>query len=321
MSQKFSSQLLQELANQVPMKQLDWPTTEQCGITVTVRRDDLIHPLLSGNKFYKLFLNLFEARKQGLDTILSFGGAYSNHIHALAAAGKEYGINTIGVIRGEQATELSPTLKDARDWGMTLKFVDRQTYRLKTDPTVLADLSNEFGDFYVVPEGGGNLLGAQGCQLITQATIQALDGEFDAICVACGTGSTLAGIVSALPTGKKAYGFSVLKGAGKLESEIGDLITQLNPSPSPSPSQTTKNWQLISGYHGGGYAKLKPELIKLIQRFEAMAGFQLDPVYTAKLFWGIEQEALKDRWPRGTRLVVVHSGGLQGRRGYPALSN
>jgi len=295
----------------IPLQPVNWPAMAAVGVEVIVRRDDLIHRTLSGNKFYKLFFNLCGAIAQKQYCILSFGGAYSNHLHALAAAGKAYGLQTIGLVRGHRPKQLSPTLADAQAWGMELHFVSRQEYQQRNRPDYIDELRRRLGDFYCVPEGGANLSGARGCQVIAQATAQQVN--FDGLCLACGTGTTLAGVSSALETDKTAYGFSVLKGEGSLAEEVAQLRQALVKTESP----LSENWRLIEGYHAGGYARYPEPLHAFVQRFEADSGIPLDPVYTAKLFWGMESLAREGYWPRGTRLVAVHSGGLQGRRGYP----
>ena len=281
-----------------------------------MRRDDLIHPELSGNKFYKLYFNLQQAVEAGHTRVLSFGGAYSNHIHALAAAGKTYGLETVGVIRGPEPAEYSPTLQDAARWGMQLHFVDRSAYRLKDTAAMREQLESELGAAYIVPEGGANLLGARGCAMMAKATQAQL--ACDALCVAVGTGGTLAGIASALEGEAEAIGIPVVKGdiyrEGGLVDEVSSLLGELIEA--KGRAEPAAHWQLLEGYHGGGYGKCTPSLTAFIHRFERDTGVPVEPVYTAKLFRAIEQLALDGYWRRGTRLVAVHTGGLQGRRGF-----
>jgi len=299
----------------VPLQVIHWPRMEAHGIQVIVRRDDLIHPQLSGNKFYKLHHNLMEAKRQGHDTILSFGGAWSNHLYALAAAGKIHGIKTLGIVRGEpQPTAM---LKDAQNFGMKLKYWTREQFRQNKgehiDSGLFDELLKEFGRFYTIPEGGSNVLGAKGCAAISMATELALNGNFSDICVACGTGATLAGVAAGLSADKTAWGLSVLKGQGSMAQEVADLVDTLC-------GKNSRQWHLVKGHHGGGYAKLKPELRSFMLNFEAQTGLLLDPIYTAKLFAGIETMAAEGVWKAGSRLVIVHSGGLQGRRGFEGLT-
>lgn len=302
---------LLSVACKVPVQRVEHKVFTDAGIDVVVRRDDLIDPQLSGNKFYKLFFNLRAAREQGFTRLLSFGGAYSNHLHALAAAGHRYGFNTLGVVRGERPAQLSPTLGDAEAWGMQLVFISRADYLHKSEPELLAELQSRYGGFYLIPEGGANLAGARGMQLLGHALEQQLKGDYTAVCMACGTGTSVAGLAAGIDSTKLALGFSVLKGEGGLGDVISTTYRQL------CASDTTANWRLISGFHAGGYGKKHPEyLTQFWQSFERTSGIPLDPVYTLKLFWGIDSLARQGYWPPGSRIVAIHSGGLQGRRGF-----
>ncbi len=335
----FSESQLFSQALQVAMQPLPWAALNRRGIEVVVRRDDLIDSHLSGNKYYKLFFNLQQARASGERRLLSFGGAYSNHLYALAAAGKRYDFTTVGVIRGERPARLSPTLVDAEAWGMQLHFVSRQDYRHKHTAEFLARLRQQLGSFYWVPEGGANLAGVQGCQTLGRAIGTGQWGDFDAVCLACGTGTTLAGVLaglgqdSALNVGSRAridrvYGMSVLKDRAShvdsfeapvaetaMQAEVETWLQQLQLK-QPMGLSSVPPWRLLTAYHGGGYAKLSPALRQFIGAFEAETGLLLDPVYTAKLFYGVAQLAENNEWSAGTRLLLIHSGGLQGRRGY-----
>lgn len=306
--------VLHQRALDVPMQRVSWSALNQNGLELIVRRDDLIDPHQSGNKFYKLFYNLRAANEQGINQLLSFGGAYSNHLYALAAAAHAAGIRTVGVVRGDRPKHLSPTLRDAEAWGMQLCFVPRAEYRSDNDK-LLNQLRANCGDFLLVPEGGANLNGARGAAVMGWALTRQLGDAFDVVCVPCGTGSTLAGVASALTNNKTTIGFSVLKGQGSLGCEINHLYRSCLSLNTDCTSGG--RWRLISGYHAGGYArKLPPMLINFWRDFEAETGILLDPVYSLKMFWGIAQLAAQGYWAPGTRLVVVHTGGLQGRRGF-----
>lgn len=306
-----SADELLAVAGRVPVQRVGFKALADAGIELVVRRDDLIDPELSGNKFYKLFFNLCNAREQGFTRLLSFGGAYSNHLHALAAAGHRYGFSTVGVVRGERPAQLSPTLCDAEVWGMQLVFISRTDYRDKSEPELLAELQSRYGEFYLIPEGGANLAGARGMQLLGQALEQQLKGDYTAICIACGTGASLAGLAAGIDSTKLAVGFSVLKGEGGLGDTVATIYHQLRTS------DVAANWRLITGFHAGGYGKKHPEyLSQFWQSFERNSGIPLDPVYTVKMFWGINSLAQQGYWPRGSRIVAIHSGGLQGRRGF-----
>lgn len=311
----------------MPLQPLEWRLAQHKGIDVLVRRDDLIDESLSGNKFYKLFYNLQAAKNAGHKKLLSFGGAYSNHLYALAAAGRDFGFETVGVIRGERPQHLSPTLQDAERWGMQLEFISRTEYREKMAPQLQnltsglqgvapelhSHLTKIYGDFYSIPEGGANAEGVLGTKVIGWALREQLSDNFSSVCVASGTGSTLIGLAAGLHTDNKgskiAVGFSVLKGDGDLGRDIRTQSQNFNTE--------INNWRLISGYHAGGYAKKLPQTVQTFKdSFEHETTLILDPVYTVKMCWGVAQLLAQDYWPRGSRLVLIHTGGLQGRRGF-----
>jgi 1-aminocyclopropane-1-carboxylate deaminase len=266
-----------------------------------MKREDLIHPIVSGNKWRKLKYNLAEAKKEGHQTILSFGGAYSNHIHALALAAQEAGLKSIGIIRGEKTEPLNSTLSYAQSCGMELYFISREEYRRKNEEPFLNSLREKFGNFYLVPEGGSNVLGVKGCMEI----LPEIEMFYDVVCLPCGTGTTMAGIVASLPEGKKAIGFPVLKGGDFLYKEIdlllGDFILYHHDS-----------WQLEGRYHFGGYGKWNEELMQFIQGFKTLYGIQLEQIYTGKMMYGLMDMIRNDFFEKGTRIVAIHTGGVQG---------
>ncbi len=258
-----------------------------------------------GNKWRKLKYNLLQARAENKKTLLTFGGAYSNHIHAVAAAGKLLGFNTVGVIRGERAPVLSPTLIYAQSQGMHLHFVTRQAYRQKTEPDFIRDLHESFGDFYLIPEGGSNSLALKGVGEIV-AELEAQVPEANYICSACGTGGTLAGLVSAASSKPvEMIGFPVLKNADWMYQEILDLLK----------TDEVKNWSLVLDYHFGGYAKYDKTLLDYIEKFKRDFSIQLEQVYTAKILYGIFDLIEKDYFPENSTIVALHTGGLQGLSG------
>ncbi len=285
-----------------PLEEVDAPLLKQAGVQLLVKREDQVHPVISGNKWHKLKYNLEAARLQGQQTLLSFGGAYSNHIHALAGAGRACGFNTIGVIRGEPYEPLNPTLQFAADQGMVLHYLNRADYRLKHSPDVLAALQAKFGDFYLIPEGGSNALAVKGCREI----VADIDQPFDVIATACGTGGTLAGLVAGLEGQKVALGFAVLKGGGFLNDEVARLLRC-----AAEPART--NWSINLDYHFGGYARVTPELLSFVAAFEAQHEIPLEPIYTGKMFYGLLDLVRRGFFPRGTTIVAVHTGGLQGK--------
>ena len=268
------------------------------GIEIYIKREDLIHPEISGNKWRKLKYNLLEAKKQGCSTILTFGGAYSNHIAATAAACNKYGFKSIGIIRGEEYSDLNPTLKLATENGMTLHYVSRQDYKNKTNADFIQSLQQQFGKFYLVPEGGDNEFGIKGCEEILNSG----DSKFDIICSAIGTGSTFTGIVNSLESHQKGFGFPVLKLGESIEQKI-------------SVQAKTLNWQVFHDAHYGGYAKITPELIAFINSFYQNHKIALDPVYTGKMAFAVYNLINNKQISVNSKVLLIHTGGLQGAKG------
>lgn len=282
----------------------------ETSVNVYIKREDLLHPTISGNKWRKLKYNLIEARDKGFNTLLTFGGAYSNHIHATAGAGKIFGFNTIGIIRGEEHLPLNPTLKDAAEYGMKIHYVDRTTYRTKSQSEFQDQLKSKFGNFYLVPEGGTNSLALKGCEEI----IDDINIDYDYIVSACGTGGTLSGLICGLNGKKKVIGIPVLKGANFLTPTISNLV-------SNNTGKNFHNWKLYLDYHFGGYAKIKKELIDYMREFERINNFLLDPVYTAKMIYAIYDLIKNNNIKKGSTVIALHTGGLQGRKGMEAKIN
>ncbi|MBO0343044.1 1-aminocyclopropane-1-carboxylate deaminase/D-cysteine desulfhydrase [Flagellimonas profundi] len=276
------------------------PLFREKKVRLYLKREDTIHPFISGNKYRKLKYNLLEAKKQGKDTLLTFGGAFSNHIAATAFAGHEGGIKTIGVIRGEELADKwqdNPTLTLAHEHGMRFHFVSRSDYRLKNEPSFIQKLQEAFGDVYVLPEGGTNALAVKGCsEILTEE-----DGTFDYICSAVGTGGTVAGLINAAQPHQTVLGFPALKGDFLIE-EIRTF-------------SQNKRWQLVTDYHFGGYAKVDQQLIAFINLFKSETGIALDPIYTGKMLFGIFDLIKQDFFEPGTQILAIHTGGLQGIKG------
>jgi 1-aminocyclopropane-1-carboxylate deaminase len=268
---------------------------------VIVKREDLNHPFVSGNKWWKLKYNLEEAFKCGKPTVLTFGGAYSNHIYATAAATHELGLKSIGVIRGEETLPLNETLVFAKSRGMEIHYVSREVYRTKSSPEFIRALHEKFGDFYLIPEGGTNELAVKGCAEFASTLNDEID--FDFLCLPVGTGGTIAGMIEGLNESKMIIGFPVLKGAEFLEEEIRKYTSR-------------KNWRLVYDYHVGGYAKTNAQLMTFLNEFEHAHQIPLDPVYTAKMMFGVLDLIRKNFFPHGSTILALHTGGLQGRRGF-----
>lgn len=283
-----------------PVEQLDDPLADRCGVKLLVKRDDLIHPLVTGNKWRKLKYNLLEASRLGLRRLLTFGGAYSNHIRAVAAAGHLAGFETVGVIRGEEHVPLNPVLSSACGFGMKLEYICRSSYRQKHSPVVLEPLVQRYAPCYLVPEGGTNALAVKGVREL----IAELDFDFDYICCACGTGGTLAGIVDGLAGRRRALGVAVLKGGAFLKNSVDDLL---------KPAKYD-NYSLLLNYHFGGYAKQTRELLAFMDEFSSRHQIPLDPVYTGKLFYAVRDLLNRGYFERGSTVVVLHTGGYL-RRG------
>ncbi|WP_242092942.1 1-aminocyclopropane-1-carboxylate deaminase/D-cysteine desulfhydrase [Aestuariivivens sediminicola] len=281
---------LQQSVNQ----QVVFPSSD---IELYIKREDKLHDYVSGNKYRKLKYNIEAAERSGLRTLLSFGGAYSNHISALASAGQILGLKTIGVIRGEELhaqIDGNPTLQFAKQCGMQFKFVSRSQYRLKTSASFLNDLKEEFGAFYLIPEGGTNALAVKGCEEI----LSEQDSHFDYICVSVGTGGTIAGIINCSKPGQQVLGFPALKGSF-LHKDISKFVTK-------------SNWKLVNDYHFGGYAKINASLVAFINRFKREYGIPLDPIYTGKMLFGVMDLINKGFFPKGSKILTIHTGGLQG---------
>ncbi|WP_189242843.1 1-aminocyclopropane-1-carboxylate deaminase/D-cysteine desulfhydrase [Planobispora rosea] len=289
------SELHQALSS--PLTELHDARLARPGVRLILKRDDLIHPLLPGNKWRKLRHNLVCAAELGHDTLLTFGGAYSNHVRAVAAAGARFGFTTIGVIRGEEHLPLNDTLTFAAEHGMRLTYLDRTTYRAKNSPSVVEGLRKEFGRFYLLPEGGSNALAVHGCaELPTE-----IDVPFDVICCPVGTGGTLAGIAAGLGPGPRALGFSVLRGGEFLRGDVTGLQIAAYGRPSG-------NWTIDCDFHAGGYARRNRELDTFITDFADRHGMPLDPTYTAKMMWGILSLAERRAFAPGTTVIAVITG-------------
>jgi len=274
------------------------------GVKVFLKREDLLHETISGNKWRKLKYNLIEANRLGVKTLLTFGGAFSNHIHATASAGKIFGFNTIGIIRGEEHFPLNPTLDFAKNCGMIVHYMDRKTYRKKNEINVIDLLKHKYGNFYLVPEGGTNNLAVKGCTEI----IDDINIDFDIILTACGTGGTISGLICGLSGEKKVVGIPVLKGAEFLINDTKSLVKDYS-------NQKFNNWELNLNFHFGGYAKINKELIEFILEFEKLNNIKLDPIYTGKLLFAINKMVGNKNFESGKKLLALHTGGLQGIAG------
>ncbi|MES2410052.1 MAG: pyridoxal-phosphate dependent enzyme [Bacteroidota bacterium] len=273
---------------------------ENTNISLYIKREDLLYPSISGNKFRKLKYNLAQAKSEDKKMLLTFGGAFSNHILAVAAAGKKQGFSTVGIIRGEELKDKvfeNPTLQKAQDYGMVFEFVGREIYREKENPKFIRHLEEKFGNFYLIPEGGTNTLAVKGCEEILTVS----DEKFDYICCAVGTGGTISGLINCSKNGQQVLGFPALKG-DFLREDICKFVSE-------------SNWDLITEYHFGGYAKVSEELILFINEFYQNHKIPLDPIYTGKMMFGILDLINKNYFPENSKILVIHTGGLQGIAG------
>lgn len=269
-------------------------------VSLFVKREDLLHPFVSGNKYRKLKYNLLQAKVENAKTVLTFGGAFSNHIAAVAFAAKKNGLRSIGIIRGEEIRSKiddNPTLSFAQSCGMELDFVSREEYRRKTDSEFFGKMSQKWGDFYMIPEGGTNELAVKGCEEILNKG----DQSFDYVCCAVGTGGTISGLINGAEPHQKVLGFPALKG-DFLEEDIRKFAKK-------------ENWELVTDYHFGGYGKISVELIDFINRFYQENGILLDPIYTGKMFFGIIDLIEKSHFADQSRILAIHTGGIQGIQG------
>lgn len=288
----MSPSVFTDLAQNAPTQVIDY-----LGVSISIKRLDLIHPHISGNKFFKLKYNIEYAMQHGDQQILTFGGAYSNHIAATAFAAHEFGLNSVGIIRGLelQSKPLNPTLQTAHNFGMQFEFISREQYRHKEDIEYLNELKQRYPQAYIVPEGGTNALAIQGCgEILTPQ-----DQDFDLICCAVGTGGTITGLIEASHSQQHVLGFSALKG-DFLKRDVARLTLK-------------HNWSITDEFCCGGYAKTTPELLDFMQNFEAKYFIPLEQVYTAKMLYGLFKMIERGEINTQQKLLVIHSGGLQGR--------
>ncbi|HNP18414.1 MAG TPA: pyridoxal-phosphate dependent enzyme [Fulvivirga sp.] len=273
------------------------------GVEVFIKREDLIHPFVSGNKWRKLKYNLEEATRLQHKTVLTFGGAFSNHIYATSAAANEVGFKSIGIIRGEELADkpLNKTLAFAKNQGMQLEFVSRENYRSKAEDNYIDQLRDIYGDFYLIPEGGTNNLAIKGCEEIVDEEVK----QFDYLCLSVGTGGTISGVITAVDKDQIVIGFSALKG-DFLIKEVADLLSNYTAAEH-------SNWHIETDYHFGGYAKTKPELNEFIEEFNSNHNFPIEPIYTGKMMFGLYDKIKKGDFRSGSKILAIHTGGLQRR--------
>lgn len=286
-----------------PLQLLQDPLWHQAGVKLYVKRDDLISPLMPGNKWRKLKFFVQQLQQEGYSKIITFGGAYSNHLRAVAGAGKIFGFQTIGMVRGEEHNPLNPALQFCKDLGMQLHYIDRDTYRKIREPETIKLFQNQFGPALIVPDGGHSVLGSMGVADIVHEIPQ----PFDHIVTACATGTTLAGLAHGLQNSKsKALGIAVLKGANFLYEDTQTLLNDKRLGPA-------ENWDINLDYHFGGYAKTKPALEEFITSFQNQHHIALDHVYTGKMFFALYDLLKAGFFQSGQTVIALHTGGFPAR--------
>ncbi|TXH26948.1 MAG: 1-aminocyclopropane-1-carboxylate deaminase/D-cysteine desulfhydrase [Cyclobacteriaceae bacterium] len=290
-----------------PVVEISTPEVARAGINLFIKREDQNHPHISGNKWWKLKYNLEAAQQQTHTTLLTFGGAYSNHIYATAAAAHELGLQSIGIIRGEETLPLNATLAFAKSRGMQLHYVSREAYRNRHLPEFTQSLHDRFGEFYIIPEGGTNELAIKGVAEFAQQLQQ--EASFDYLCLPVGTGGTMAGLIAGLEQQTQVVGISVLKNGEFLIDEVKNHLKNFS-------DQVYGNWHIETSYHHGGYAKTTPQLFAFIDTMNTEHQLPLDPVYTAKLMWGVMNMIEKGKFIPGSKVLILHTGGLQGLHGF-----
>lgn len=300
---KFRSATISPLIDRVHHADFD-----RVRVEVAVLRLDKLGGDAPGNKSFKLKHNIAAAQADGYRRVLSFGGPWSNHLHALSALAPKNGLESIAVVRGHRPAKLSDTLQDCEGNGMRLHFVSREQYRRRYEDDFHCELQQVFGDCFVIPEGGANELGVSGCAEIGELIRTSGAGNWDCIAMACGTGGTLAGLANGLPA-SSLLGVSVLKGDLELHARITGFLDR--------PGQIG-DIDLWHNYHFGGYAKLKRELAEFCRNFTAQSGIPVEPVYTGKCFYAVCDAIKRDCFPAGSRVLMIHTDGLQGLRGMDA---
>ena len=294
-----------------PLQKINWPLAQQKGVEVWLKRDDQIHPVISGNKWRKLLYNFKYVQENNLKGVVTFGGAFSNHIAATAYAGDYFNVSTVGIIRGQEANFNNPTLQQAQQNGMQLLAISRDKYATKNSAEFLNELQNKYPNYLIVPEGGANIMGVWGCMEILQETPK----DFDLIAVALGSATTFSGIVASAKA-KKVLGFPALKGGDYLRETVSNFLKDLEKHPHPKTTFTaTPNWDFNNSFHFGGFAKVKEDLVVFMNTFWEETGVALDPIYTGKMMFGVKEMLQTNQFKKGTKILAIHTGGLQGIKG------
>jgi 1-aminocyclopropane-1-carboxylate deaminase len=295
----------------ITIKTIDGRLLREKGIVLDVALLDSIHPEFGGNKWFKLKYNFEEAKRRNAKAILTFGGAFSNHVYATAAACKAFNMPCIGLIRGEEADSNNSTLSKVKVFGMQLDFLSRLDYAEKDTELFEYELHEKYGNIYIVPEGGANFFGINGCMEI----LKGIQNHYDTIIVSCGTATTLTGIILSAQPHQKIIGFVPIKGGAYLYETIQYNLNNFLGS-KEAAEELMKNVSLIDDYHFGGFAKVNEALRQSKHKLEQIFGFELDYVYTAKMFHGLFDKIEKGEIQSHQKILAIHTGGLQGNKGF-----
>ena len=276
-------------------QEISLPILKKYNKKIYFKREDLIHPIISGNKFRKLKYNIKEALKINKTHLISFGGAYSNHLLALSYIGKLYGLSSLGIIRGEELLKkkLNSTLQKCNDFGMKFVYVSREEYRKRNHIKYIDSLQKLYKDSFIIPEGGTNHLGVKGCEEI----LTKKDEDFDVICCPVGSGGTISGLINSKNKNQKVLGFSALKASG-INNVISNFVNN-------------NNWELYDDVFFGGYSKVDNRLVSFINETYSSTGVLLDPIYNSKMLFRIINLILIDKWIYGDKILIINTGGLQ----------
>ena len=289
--------------------------TESGKVSLSVLREDLNHPIIQGNKLRKLYYNLLNAKKKENTTLLTLGGAYSNHLLSVAYAGKEYGFNTIGIVRGEETFPLNYTLSECKNYGMELHYIDRAIYKLRDTQDFKDYLREKYGFFYLIPEGGTNYYAVNGCMEIVPN-----HEEYDFICCPMGTGGTIAGITISNNNTSRIIGFPALKGGEFLKKDTFYHINSVINDEETS-KELMKSLTINCDFHFGGYAKINKDLINFVRNFYVKHQIKWDLIYNGKMAYGVYELIKQNYFPKGSRILVIHTGGIQGIKGLEERHN
>jgi 1-aminocyclopropane-1-carboxylate deaminase/D-cysteine desulfhydrase-like pyridoxal-dependent ACC family enzyme len=304
MPQPFLNQLSEDILFKKPaICVIKDDVAKEKNIEIFMLRLDEIHPVISGNKIFKLYYFLEEVKKTSHKTIITFGGAYSNHLAATAFACKKMGLKSIGLVRGEKPGTLSPTLLFCLEQEMQLEFINRTSFKKIKEPSFLFSLREKYGEHILIPEGGFSIMGAEGAALITQFF---KDQSFTHVCVAVGTATTFAGIINGSENTTEVIGFSALKNLNDIKERLSELNVNAD-----------KKFSFINDYHFGGYAKRTSDLISFINDFYTQHAIPLDFVYTVKMMYGVFDLIKKNYFPSNSKILCIHTGGLQGNKSLP----